>query len=125
MAALARCGAGNPLAFSGVGCDTAIQCCCQLQRNQRAVFLDTVEEAFIYDLRFGGANTGFDLQPRLAQHGQSLAGNPRIRIGDGDNNPADAGVDQCTGARIGFAGMATGFQADVCSGTTCQCAGTW
>ena len=77
---LARCLAGNPAALSVTGSDTPVQGGGQLQRHQRAAFLDPHEETGIDCFPLFCAQPHIDGDPGLFQGGDAFSRDPGVGV---------------------------------------------
>ena len=120
MDAFARHFAGDPAAFAARRGDAAVERGRQLEGHQRPAGAHPLKKAGVQLRRFRRTHSGLDRQPGRAQPGQAGAGDTRVRILHGGNDPAEPGGDQRIGAGRGLAPMTARFQRHIGRAPACR-----
>ena len=113
MSVGARGLAGDPLARAVVERAAAVERDSRLHAQPRPAALHAREEADVEFARLAGEQPDVDADARGAQPRDAFPGNERVRVARGNDDPRQAGGDQCVAARRRAAVVRAGLQADV------------
>ena len=116
VAVVARRLAGDPLAFAVVQGGLAVQAGGRFHAYPGRALLHTLEEADVHFMSGVLHQAGHDGDAGGLQFFQAFACDQRVGIGHGRDDLAEAGIDQCIGARRRAAVMAARLQRDVGGG---------
>ncbi len=105
--------ARDPAAVAGVRGNFAVERHRVLERDERCLVRDVVEENLVYAAAFILAHAGFDLDACVAQNLCAFSGHQRIRVQTADEHPANLVLDDRIRARRRASPVAARLKRDV------------